>query len=405
MKLIQKAFLYKLEAEIRNGKLIYTQKRLLSKISKECNLYDFDDEIYESVYKDWRIGIIAAILFLLAGFIIIDIYVDSNTIDNFLFYFIPAVILTILFFVTMRKTVYINSRAGIFEFLYTEEALYLLSGLISEYNTLYKKYNIKEFTGKYLSEQLEEIKNAVDLKSMSKKEIKEIDNVLAKLDKNSNLAKKLIESRKQYVAYLNELDKKVIESGRTISAVDSTQKENNKPHKLEQQLDSTYNEIASNHYDKKLSKLNKEKENAEAILKHFDKGLIHNLNIRKIDKLNKKIKLVENKKEQTITSSHIGDKYLSEKNIKLEEQKAKILSLNKIVENSKGLSKFVYSAVNEKEKIAYSINTKISKVLTMFQKVSFQTKVVVDGVKDALAAMLTPPKKQVQTHSQQLVRA
>ena len=242
----------------------------------------------------------------------------------------------------------------------------------------------------------------------AKKEIKEIDNVLAKLDKNSNLAKKLIESRKQYVAYLNELDKKVIESGRTISAVDSTQKENNKPHKLEQQLDSTYNEIASNHYDKKLSKLNKEKENAEAILKHFDKGLIHNLNIRKIDKLNKKIKLVENKKEQTITSSHIGDKYLSEKNIKLEEQKAKILSLNKIVENSKGLSKFVYSAVNEKEKIAYSINTKISKVLTMFQKVSFQTKVVVDGVKDkkdALAAMLTPPKKQVQTHSQQLVRA
>ena len=242
----------------------------------------------------------------------------------------------------------------------------------------------------------------------AKKEIKEIDNVLAKLDKNSNLAKKLIETRKQYVAYLNELDKKVIESGRTISAVDSTQKENNKPHKLEQQLTSTYNEIASNHYNKKLSKLNKEKENAEAILKHFDKGLIHNLNIRKIDKLNKKIKLVENKKEQTITSSHIGDKYLSEKNIKLEEQKAKILSLNKIVENSKGLSKFVYSAVNEKEKIAYSINTKISKVLTMFQKVSFQTKVVVDGVKDkkdALATMLTPPKKQVQTHSQQLVRA
>ena len=242
----------------------------------------------------------------------------------------------------------------------------------------------------------------------AKKEIKEIDNVLAKLDKNSNIAKKLIETRKQYVAYLNELDKKVIESGRTISAVDSTQKENNKPHKLEQQLTSTYNEIASNHYDKKLSKLNKEKENAEAILKHFDKGLIHNLNIRKIDKLNKKIKLVENKKEQTITSSHIGDKYLSEKNIKLEEQKAKILSLNKIVENSKGLSKFVYSAVNEKEKIAYSINTKISKVLTMFQKVSFQTKVVVDAVKDkkdALATMLTPPKKQVQTHSQQLVRA
>ena len=207
----------------------------------------------------------------------------------------------------------------------------------------------------------------------AKKEIKEIDNVLAKLDKNSNIAKKLIETRKQYVAYLNELDKKVIESGKTISAVDSTQKENR-----------------------------------EAILKHFDKGLIHNLNIRKIDKLNKKIKLVENKKEQTITSSHIGDKYLSEKNIKLEEQKAKILSLNKIVENSKGLSKFVYSAVNEKEKIAYSINTKISKVLTMFQKVSFQTKVVVDGVKDkkdALATMLTPPKKQVQTHSQQLVRA
>ena len=170
MKLIQKAFLYKLEAEIRNGKLIYTQKRLLSKISKECNLYDFDDEVYESVYKDWRIGIIAAMLFLLAGFIIIDIYVNSNTIDNLLFYFIPAVILSILFFVTMRKTVYINSRAGIFEFLYTEEALYFLSGLISEYDTLYKKYNIKEFTGKYLSEQLEEIKNAVDLKSMSKKE-------------------------------------------------------------------------------------------------------------------------------------------------------------------------------------------------------------------------------------------
>lgn len=92
MKLIQKAFLYKLEAEIHNGKLIYTQKRLLSKISKECNLYDFDDEIYESVYKDWRIGIIATILFLLAGFIIITIYVNSNTIDNFLFYFIPAVI-------------------------------------------------------------------------------------------------------------------------------------------------------------------------------------------------------------------------------------------------------------------------------------------------------------------------
>ena len=86
MKLIQKAFLYKLEAEIRNGKLIYTQKRLLSKISKECNLYDLDDEVYESVYKDWRIGIIAAILFLLAGFIIITIYVNSNTIDNFLFY-------------------------------------------------------------------------------------------------------------------------------------------------------------------------------------------------------------------------------------------------------------------------------------------------------------------------------
>ena len=180
MKLIQKAFLYKLEAEIRNGKLIYTQKRLLSKISKECNLYDFDDDIYESVYKDWRIGIIAAILFLLAGsFIIIDIYVDSNTIDNFLFYFIPAVILTILFFVTMRKTVYINSRAGIFEFLYTEEALYFLSELIREYDTLYKKYNIKEFTGKYLSEQLEEIKNAADLKKMSKKEIKEIINTHA----------------------------------------------------------------------------------------------------------------------------------------------------------------------------------------------------------------------------------
>ena len=80
----------------------------------------------------------------------------------------------------MRKTVYINSRAGIFEFLYTEEALYFLSGLISEYDTLYKKYNIKEFTGKYLSEQLEEIKNAVDLKSMSKKEIKEIINTHAK---------------------------------------------------------------------------------------------------------------------------------------------------------------------------------------------------------------------------------
>ena len=179
MKLIQQAFLYKLEAEIRNGKLIYTQKRLLSKISKECNLYDLDDEVYESVYKDWRIGIIAAILFLLAGFIIITIYVNSNTIDNFLFYFIPAVILTILFFVTMRKTVYINSRAGIFEFLYTEEALYFLSELISEYDTLYKKYNIKEFTGKYLSEQLEEIKNAVNLKRMSKKKIKEIINTHA----------------------------------------------------------------------------------------------------------------------------------------------------------------------------------------------------------------------------------
>ncbi|WP_230977662.1 hypothetical protein [Treponema vincentii] len=195
MKLIQKAFLYKLEAEIRNGKLIYTQKRLLSKISKECNLYDFGDEIYESVYKDWNIGIIAAMLFLLAGFIIITIYVNSNTIDNFLFYscggfntptlasgyvdFIPAVILSILFFVTMRKTVYINSRAGIFEFLYTEEAIYFLSGLIREYDTLYKKYNIKEFTGKYLSEQLEEIKNAVDLKSMSKKEITEIINTHA----------------------------------------------------------------------------------------------------------------------------------------------------------------------------------------------------------------------------------
>ena len=86
MKLIQKAFLYKLEAEIRNEKLIYTQKRLLSKISKECDLYNFDDEVSESVYKDWRIGIIAAMLFLLAGFIIIDIYVNSNTIDNFLFY-------------------------------------------------------------------------------------------------------------------------------------------------------------------------------------------------------------------------------------------------------------------------------------------------------------------------------
>ena len=79
----------------------------------------------------------------------------------------------------MRKTVYINSRAGIFEFLYTEEALYFLSELISEYDTLYKKYNITEFTGKYLSEQLEEIKNAVDLKSMSKKEIKEIINTHA----------------------------------------------------------------------------------------------------------------------------------------------------------------------------------------------------------------------------------
>ena len=79
----------------------------------------------------------------------------------------------------MRKTVYINSRAGIFEFLYTEEAIYFLSGLIREYDTLYKKYNIKEFTGKYLSEQLEEIKNAVDLKSMSKKEITEIINTHA----------------------------------------------------------------------------------------------------------------------------------------------------------------------------------------------------------------------------------
>ena len=79
----------------------------------------------------------------------------------------------------MRKTVYINSRAGIFEFLYTEEAIYFLSGLIREYDTLYKKYNIKEFTGKYLSEQLEEIKNAVDLKSISKKEIKEIINTHA----------------------------------------------------------------------------------------------------------------------------------------------------------------------------------------------------------------------------------
>ena len=38
----------------------------------------------------------------------------------------------------MRKTVYINSRAGIFEFLYTEEALYFLSGLIREYDILYK---------------------------------------------------------------------------------------------------------------------------------------------------------------------------------------------------------------------------------------------------------------------------
>ena len=87
MKLIQKAFLYKLEAEIRNGKLIYTQKRSLSKISKECSLYYFDDEVYESVYKDWRIGIIAAMLFLLAGFIIIDIYVNSNSnmIFNYLF--------------------------------------------------------------------------------------------------------------------------------------------------------------------------------------------------------------------------------------------------------------------------------------------------------------------------------
>ena len=79
----------------------------------------------------------------------------------------------------MRKTVYINSRAGIFEFLYTEEALYFLSELISEYDTLYKKYNIKEFTGKYLSEQLEEIKNEVDLKRMSKKEVKEIINTHA----------------------------------------------------------------------------------------------------------------------------------------------------------------------------------------------------------------------------------
>ena len=79
----------------------------------------------------------------------------------------------------MRKTVYINSRAGIFEFLYTEEAIYFLSELISEYDTLYKKYNIKDFTGKYFSEQLEEIKNAVDLKRMSKKEVKEIINTHA----------------------------------------------------------------------------------------------------------------------------------------------------------------------------------------------------------------------------------
>ena len=173
MKIVQKAFLYKLEAEVRNGTLVYTQKGLLSKISKECSLYDFDDDAYESVYRDWRIGIIAAILFILAGVVIAGIYFNSNTIDNFLFYFIPAVILTVLFFITMRKTVYINSRTGIFEFLYTEEALCFLSELINEYNTLYKKYNIKEFTGKYFSEQLEEIKNIIDPKKLAKKELKE----------------------------------------------------------------------------------------------------------------------------------------------------------------------------------------------------------------------------------------
>jgi len=173
MKIVQKAFLYKLEAEVREGKLAYTQRGLFSKISKECSLYDFDDEVYESVYKDWRIGIIAAILFLLAGIIIVDICFNSNTIDNFLFYFIPAVILTILFLITMRKTVYINSRAGIFEFLYTEDALRFLNEIINDYKVCYKKYNIKDFTGKYFFEQLEEIKTTVELKKLSKKELKE----------------------------------------------------------------------------------------------------------------------------------------------------------------------------------------------------------------------------------------
>lgn len=146
MNLIQKAICQKIEVEYNNCKMHYKNKYFFHNDEKECMINNLHvDEMY-SYKKKNKVILFFGIIFLVFSLIVLyTVYSEVNSLDNFLFWFIPCVICWTFYFITARNMIVIESDFGDIELIKNDrsDVLNLLNQLESDFELMIN-FNDKE---------------------------------------------------------------------------------------------------------------------------------------------------------------------------------------------------------------------------------------------------------------------
>ncbi len=113
MNLSQKRLFFKIDVDYSNLKLNYSNNFFFFKDEKECMIYNINlKEISFIKEKNTKLLIGAIIFSILSCMVFVDMYINGNTIDNFLCWFIPCIICWFLFLTTIRKIIVIPTNFG-----------------------------------------------------------------------------------------------------------------------------------------------------------------------------------------------------------------------------------------------------------------------------------------------------
>ncbi|MBR4789910.1 MAG: hypothetical protein IK024_03350 [Treponema sp.] len=146
MHLSQKSIFLKIIVDYNNLKLNYSNTSFFFKNEKECMIFNINIKEISFIKERNEKFLTGAIVFsILSCMVLIGMYINSNTIDNFLFWFIPCIVCWFLFLTTIRKIILIPTDFGTIKLLdqkNNEKLINLLKQLdydYESYSSFYKK--------------------------------------------------------------------------------------------------------------------------------------------------------------------------------------------------------------------------------------------------------------------------